>query len=276
MPYEIEPERELADLSESELYEQVAQLAAEGQLARDIGVLGDDTEFDTEATDDEAYCIDVENRDGPVPLSRVEQAQRELDREKELAQSLQYRRRRRGYDPDSEEDSPGEITSDEERLDLCTQRQMQVVDEKTYQLQRAMAKEAEMEARRRQLLEEKWQRERQLADVKARREHALQVRQRNLLIRQRLDALQVAREAEEKRDAKELKKRVRQRNLLIRQRLDALQAAREGEEKRNAEELRGRRSYTTRVGVGYQRTTQSRVVLGELYIYPKEEEGDIL
>ena len=43
MLYEIDPGHDLADLFESEVYKQVAQLAAKRQLVQGLGVPGDDT-----------------------------------------------------------------------------------------------------------------------------------------------------------------------------------------------------------------------------------------
>jgi hypothetical protein len=63
-------------------------------------------------------------------LGRVERVQRELVREREKHQSLTYRWRRLRISSDSEEDSSGDVTSDEEQLYVCTQRQKKVVHDK--------------------------------------------------------------------------------------------------------------------------------------------------
>ena len=72
MPYEIQPEYDLADLSENEVYKQVTQLAAERQLVEELGILNDDAVLNAAVTDLEVYCIDVEQQNQPVPLGRVE------------------------------------------------------------------------------------------------------------------------------------------------------------------------------------------------------------
>lgn len=92
MPYEIQPEHDLTDLSESEVYEQVAQLAAERQLVQGFG----DNAVLNAAADLEIYYIDVEHQNQLVPLNKVERVRRELDEERERHQSLTYRLRVRG------------------------------------------------------------------------------------------------------------------------------------------------------------------------------------
>lgn len=72
MPYEIEPEHDLADLSESEVYEQVAQLAAERQLVQGLGILGDNAALNATAADFEVYCINVEHQNRLLPWDKVE------------------------------------------------------------------------------------------------------------------------------------------------------------------------------------------------------------
>jgi hypothetical protein len=189
MPYEIQPEHDLADLSESVVYEQVAQLAAERQLVQELGVLDDNTVLNAAAMDLEVYCINVGLSGQSVPLDRVERVQRELDREREKHQSLTYQRRRTRSSPDSEEDIHGDVTSDEEQLDLCTQRQKKVVDDKAAELGRLLTEEAEAEGRRKRLLQEKQQERRQLAEAEARRQHRLLIRRQRLLIKQRLEEI---------------------------------------------------------------------------------------
>jgi thiamine monophosphate kinase len=71
MLYEIQPEHDLADLSENEMYEQVAQLTAERQLVQELGILDDDAVLNAAVTDLEVYCIDVERQNQSVPLGRV-------------------------------------------------------------------------------------------------------------------------------------------------------------------------------------------------------------
>jgi hypothetical protein len=189
MPYEIEPEHDLADLSESEVYEQVAQLAAERQLIQGLGVLGDDATVNAAAADLEVYCINVERQNQLLPWDKVERVRRELDKEREKHQSLTYRRRRVRISSDSEEDSPSDVTSDEERLDLYTQRQKKVVSDKAEELKRLLVEEAEAEKRRERLLQEKQQEQQKLAEVEARRRHMLLVRRRRLLMKQQLEAV---------------------------------------------------------------------------------------
>ncbi|KAH6694325.1 hypothetical protein BKA61DRAFT_584262 [Leptodontidium sp. MPI-SDFR-AT-0119] len=121
MPYEIEPEYDLADLSESEVYEQVAQLAAERQLVQGLGILGDNAALNATAADFE-----------------VERVRRELDKDRRKQQSLTYRRRRVRFSSNNEEHSPGDVTSDEEGLDLYTQGQEKVVHGKAEELERCL------------------------------------------------------------------------------------------------------------------------------------------
>jgi len=186
MPYEIQPEHDLADLCESEVYEQVAQLAAERQLVQG---LGDDVALNTAAASVEMYCIDVENQNQQVPLDKVERVRRELNKEREKHQSLTYRRRRARFSPDSDvEDSPGDVTSDEEQLDLYTQRQKKVVHDKAEELKRLLAEEAEAKRRRERLAQKKRKEQQQLAEAEDRRRHALLVRRRRLLVKQSLEA----------------------------------------------------------------------------------------
>jgi len=166
-------------LSESEVYEQVAQL---------VQGLGDNAVLNAAAADLEMYYIDVEHQNQPVPLDKVERVRRELNREREKHQSLTYRRRRVQSSPDSEEDSPGDVTSDEERLDLYTQRQKKVVHDKAEELERLVVEEAEAERQRERLLQEKQQEEQQLAEAEARQQHMLLVRRWRLLMKQQLEA----------------------------------------------------------------------------------------
>jgi hypothetical protein len=93
MPYEIEPDHDLADLPESEVCEQVAQLAAERQLIQGLGVLGDDAAVNAAAADLEMYCINVEGQNRLLPWDKVERVRRELDKEREKHHSQTYRRK---------------------------------------------------------------------------------------------------------------------------------------------------------------------------------------
>ena len=246
MPYEIQPEHDLADLSENEVYEQVTQLAAERQLVPELGILNDDAVLNTAVTDLEVYCIDVEQQNQPVPLGRVERVQRELVREREKHQSLTYRRRRLRISSDSEEDSSGDVTSDEERLHVCTQRQKKVVHDKAEELERLLAEEAEAERQRRQSLEERRRAQWQLAEAEARRQQMLLIRRRRLLIKQQLQAVMA-----------------RQQTWGIRQ-----TSARSGSESRRGLRAEGRRDLPRRSRGGLRehevRVEGSRVVLGEL------------
>jgi hypothetical protein len=246
MPYEIQPEHDLADLSENEVYEQVTQLAAERQLVPELGILNDDAVLNAAVTDLEVYCIDVEQQNQPVPLGRVERVQRELVREREKHQSLTYRRRRLRISSDSEEDSSGDVTSDEERLHVCTQRQKKVVHDKAEELERLLAEEAEAERQRRQSLEERRRAQWQLAEAEARRQQMLLIRRRRLLIKQQLQAVMA-----------------RQQTWGIRQ-----TSARSGSESRRGLRAEGRRDLPRRSRGSLRehevRVEGSRVVLGEL------------
>jgi hypothetical protein len=241
MPYEIEPEHDLADLSESEVYEQVAQLAAERQLVQGLGDLGDAVAHNSAATDLDMYCINVERRNRLLPWDKVERVRRELNKETEKHHSLTYRRRRVRVSPDSEEDSPSDGTSDEERLDLYAQRQERAVHDKAEELEQLLAEEAEAERRRKRLLQEKQQEQRQLAEAEARRQHMLLVRRRRLLMKQGLEA------------------------AIARQHARGIHHVSAGSSSRSRQGLRVR-EHVARVETreGYGKAKGGRVVLGEL------------
>jgi hypothetical protein len=90
MPYEIYPEQEFLDLSETDVYEHVSQLAANEQLAEELRPIKEDSDLALEDDVIEMYCI---NPEVEVPVSRFNQARRELEVAKEKQYDLRCRRR---------------------------------------------------------------------------------------------------------------------------------------------------------------------------------------
>ena len=151
MPYNIKPEHDLSDLTDSEVYEQVSQLVVERQLVREVGILNSDLDLGANTINVEVYSIKAGYLGKSSLVGRVGRIQIELRREEHKFQTLQYRPRRRRLQDKSEEESAGDLTLDEERLDLCRQRQGQVVVNKTEELQRLLTQEAESKRRQTQL-----------------------------------------------------------------------------------------------------------------------------
>jgi hypothetical protein len=169
MPYEVEPEHDLSDLSESEVYERVLQLAADRQLMP--GVPDQVGEVDVELFSLEPEADSPRERASPKGTSKVHQMRQELEHEKETYRELRCNRKRRMVQTDSEDEeeaSESDGTSDEECLVRRAKRQRHVVRRKEVELQRALAAAAveqkiqreQKEARRRRLREIRAERER--------------------------------------------------------------------------------------------------------------------
>jgi hypothetical protein len=187
MPYDIEPEHDLSDLTENEVYEQVSQLAVERQLVGEVGIPNSGPGLGADATDIEVYSFDASYLDKARSVRQVGRMQMELKREERKLQTLQYRPRRRRLWDESEEESASDLTSDEERLDLCVQRQGRVVAKKTEELQRLRAQEAESKRRQTQLIEEQQRAQRRAAEAAAERVRKLERKQRWRLMRERFE-----------------------------------------------------------------------------------------
>ena len=164
MPYEVEPEHDLADLSEGEVYERAAQLA-QAPAAAEEG-LG--------AGEVDVYCREPTDQ---VQMDKVERAQQELDKARERVRSLRYRRRPRLAWPDQgtngyheEEVSVGvEAESDDDELGLLVEQQEDLVGEKEEELatsreERAAELERERERRVREELV-RWERRRKESEA---------------------------------------------------------------------------------------------------------------
>jgi hypothetical protein len=168
MPYEVEPEHDLADLSEGEVYERAVQLA-QAPAAADDG-LG--------ASEVDVYCREPTD---PAQIDKVKRAQQELDKARERVRSLRYRRRPRlaRLDQDAngrheEEGGLGEETEsdeDEDELDLLVEQQEDLVWEKEEELATSMKERAAELERERELrvLEEmvRWEQRQRESDARA-------------------------------------------------------------------------------------------------------------
>lgn len=145
LPYEIEPEHDLSDLTESEVYEQVSQLAAHHQLrVEEGGVEGPER---IEAAPIEIFNIESdiiishhEMHLGHEKPNKVHQLRRELAAEKTRFRELCPRRQRRTRNSSSSSDGGGEDshadTSDEEQVSRLARRQRRAVRQKAEELER--------------------------------------------------------------------------------------------------------------------------------------------
>jgi hypothetical protein len=126
MPYEIEPEHELADLSENATYDRVQELAIAAQLVGAIEAINPGAH--------EIYRLDVNSIDHVDSIDLLSQAEHELEQAKAQVPHLQYRRKRptRSHESSSEAASSEEIeSSDNEGLGASQQRLQQVINAKT-------------------------------------------------------------------------------------------------------------------------------------------------
>jgi len=185
MPYDIEPEHDLSDLTDSEVYEQVSHLAVERQLVQEVGILNGDPDLGADATNTEVYSIEAGYLRKSSSVGKVDCMKMELKTEEHKFQTLRYRPRRGRLCGESEDESAGDLTSDEEQLDLCIQRQGQVVANKTEELQHLLAQEAVAAEGKREL--ERAQR--RVAAVAAKRKRKLERKRRHRLIREQFQEL---------------------------------------------------------------------------------------
>ena len=105
MPYDLWPEDDLVQLSDTDIFEQAGQLAAEAQLLEELGQ--PQNRVGSAVTLVEIYSIEDRQRT-TRQTSRVEQAWEELEAEKERQAAVEYHGRHIEAD---------EETSDEERLE---------------------------------------------------------------------------------------------------------------------------------------------------------------
>ncbi|PVH68386.1 hypothetical protein DL98DRAFT_578840 [Cadophora sp. DSE1049] len=174
MPYEVEPEHDLSDLSEVEVYERVLQLAADRQLMP--GAPDPIGEVNVELFSPGSEADHLRENALPEEGSKVHQLRQALKNEKETYRELRCNRKRRMAQTDSEDEgqaSEGDATSDEERLVRRARNQRYVIRRKEEELQRALAaagieqkiqrelKKTQKDARRQRLLETRAERKRQ-------------------------------------------------------------------------------------------------------------------
>ena len=172
MPYEVWPEQDLSDLSESEIYEWVSQFAAEGQLALESGIVPNSPPVIYEL-----YSIEPESEASTQEDSgEVGRILRELYNAKEKHQTLWWRQRVRW---ESEEDRASEGTSDEERLEAREREQGLAVQVKAEELKRAVAEKREEEKRKEKSLKEGMK-----AGLQQARERLKDIKNRSRLARQ--------------------------------------------------------------------------------------------
>ena len=185
MPYEVEPEHDLSDLSEVEVYERVLQLAADTQLMP--GAPDPIGEVHVELFSLEPEADRRQENALPKEGSKVHQMRQSLKNEKETYRELRCNRKRRMAQTDSEDEgeaSEGDGTSDEERLVRRAKRQRHVIRRKEEELQRALAvagmeqkiqrdlKKKQKDARRQRLLETRAERKRQWQVVEEEETHS--------------------------------------------------------------------------------------------------------
>jgi hypothetical protein len=185
MPYEVEPEHDLSDLSEVEVYERVLQLAADTQLMP--GAPNPIGEVDIELFSLEPEAVLPWENAPHKEVSKVHQMRQSLKHEKETYRELRCNRKRRMAQTDSEDEgeaSEGDGTSDEERLIRRAKRQRHVIRRKEGELQQALAtagmeqkiqrdlKKKQKDARRQRLLETKAERKRQWQVVEEEETHS--------------------------------------------------------------------------------------------------------
>jgi hypothetical protein len=181
MPYEVEPEHDLSDLSESEVYEQLLHLAAERQLLQ--GVIDHESEATLSSNEAEVELFSIEpegvSQRGIASLegtSRVRQMRQELDHAKERYRELRHCRKRRIAETDTEEEEEEEAVSDrsesdEERIGRRAKRQQRLVRQKEEQLQQAITVAAEEQRiRREQVKEVRRERQQRRLEAQARKE----------------------------------------------------------------------------------------------------------
>jgi ATP-dependent Lon protease len=194
MPYEVEAEHDLSDLSESEVYEGVLQLAAERQLLQ--GVVDDADEAGQSGSEVEVELFSIEPQ-AVVPrekasskgISKVKQTRQELKQEKETYRELRCSRRRRIAQISSEdEEETGDETSDDERVDRRAKRQRHVVQQKEAELQRVLAAASIEQRIQREQVQAERERRRVQAQVQKEHRQAWQVRLLDDRIQRRLEA----------------------------------------------------------------------------------------
>lgn len=168
MPYEVEAEHNLFDLSESEVYEGVLQLAAERQLLQYHTDEAGHSEVEVELFFMEPEAVVPREKASPKGASKVNQMRQELKHEKETYRELRCSRKRRTVQTDSQdEEETGDDTSDDERVDRRAKRQRHVVRQKEAELQRVLAVAA---------IEQRIQRERKKKQKEAQRQQLQEIR----------------------------------------------------------------------------------------------------
>lgn len=142
MPYDIEPEHDLSDLSENEIYERVTQLAAREQLTSGSVEQGGLAAIDrVELAEIEMYTInpasESRDREGSVgtDVDRIGRARRQLAHARAICRELRTPKKRRLSVSSSEEESPDQVTSDEEQVGRLARRQRRAVRQKEQELE---------------------------------------------------------------------------------------------------------------------------------------------
>jgi hypothetical protein len=177
MPYDVWPAEDLAQLSETELFEQAEQLAAEGQLLDEIGQAREATPSTTMPV--ELYSIEESPR-LTRQASRVGQAWAELQEAKQRQAAVEY------PCPSIE---AGEETSDEERLGAVQQRRRDDVAAKQAELAQLRAEEAAEEQQRKADEEERQRARLRQWEAARARERRQRIRHIHRMQRRRLDEI---------------------------------------------------------------------------------------
>jgi hypothetical protein len=191
MPYEIEPPCELADLSESEVYERATELSSGDPLAPEP-----DRYFP------EVYSIDTSDQGHVATFRPVRQAEIKLGRARERLRTLRYRPRAHSPQPEAssgDEEGLDGSGSDKDELDRVIQEQGKVVRRRASELDGLLADEA-----RKARAKEERLREQRLAEIefaKARREGELEDRIKRELIADEQLLSRLAKEKERRQEA---------------------------------------------------------------------------
>lgn len=162
MPYEQEPPHQLSDLSDSEIYDQVLQIAADKQLQG-----GNVCSVDSTA-ELEPFYIDVSlsrsTRSHVEGSGVIGQMRQELRTEKIRYRELQYGRGSERQSLCEAEQAEGTESSDDEQLDRLARKQGRIVEHKSAQLREAIHRAAiERQEERRVAQEAKRRRQTQRA-----------------------------------------------------------------------------------------------------------------
>ena len=160
MPYTLEPEQDLAQLSEGEIYKRALHLASQPPLLYGLEGGGGAREM---------FCIDAQ---GQAQLEGVQHAQEALAKARERARALQYSRRPRQESQLGEGRAEGSLDtalSDEEELSLYVQQQEGIIKEKEAMLHQALRE---------------WEEQAQVKQLARKREWRVQCREALQLIEQ--------------------------------------------------------------------------------------------